>query len=51
MSTTRTSSRPPYLRRLIESRPPCLTWSRSLPPQTNQPPLTPALVKAWTAVT
>jgi hypothetical protein len=39
MSTTTTSSRTSYVQWLIESRPPCLTWSRSSPPQTNQPPL------------
>ena len=39
MSTTTTSSRPSYIQWLIESRPPSLTWSRSSPPQTNQPPL------------
>ncbi len=39
MSTTTTSSRMSYVQWLIESRPPCLTWSRSSPPQTNQPPL------------
>jgi Family of unknown function (DUF6459) len=37
MSTTT----PPasYVQWLIESRPPSLTWSRSSPPPTNQPPL------------
>ena len=39
MSTTTTSSRMSDVPWLIESRPPCLTWSRSSPPQTNQPPL------------
>ena len=39
MSTTRTSSRTSYVHWLIESRPPSLTWSRSSPPQPNQPPL------------
>jgi hypothetical protein len=39
MSTTTTSSRPSYVQWLIESRPPCLTWSRASPPQTNHPPL------------
>jgi hypothetical protein len=39
MSTTTTSSRTPYVQWLIESRPPSLTWSRSSPPPTNQPPL------------
>ena len=33
MSTTTTSSRMSYVQWLIESRPPCLTWSRSSPPQ------------------
>jgi hypothetical protein len=39
MSTTTTSSRTSYVQWLIESRPPSLTWSRSSPPPTNQPPL------------
>jgi Family of unknown function (DUF6459) len=39
MSTTTTSSRTSYVQWLIESRPPSLTWSRSSPPATNQPPL------------
>jgi Family of unknown function (DUF6459) len=39
MSTTTTTSRTPYVQWLIESRPPSLTWSRSSPPQHNQPPL------------
>ena len=39
MSTTTTSSRTSYVQWLIESRPPSLTWSRSSPPQPNQPPL------------
>jgi hypothetical protein len=39
MSTTTTSSRTSYVKCLIESRPPGLTWSRSSPPQSNQPPL------------
>ena len=38
MSTT-TTSRTSYVQWLIESRPPSLTWSRSSPPQPNQPPL------------
>ena len=32
-------SRTSYVQWLIESRPPSLTWSRSSPPQPNQPPL------------
>lgn len=39
MSTTTTSSRTSYVQWLIESRPSSLTWSRSSPPPTNQPPL------------
>ena len=39
MLTTTSSSRTSYIRWLIESRPPSLTWSRSSPPQPNQPPL------------
>jgi hypothetical protein len=39
MSTSATSSRTSYVQWLIESRPPSLTWSRSSPPPTNQPPL------------
>jgi hypothetical protein len=39
MSTTTTSSRTSYVQWLIESRPPSVTWSRSSPPQSNQPPL------------
>ena len=39
MSTTTTSSRTSYVQWLVESRPPSLTWSRSSPPPTNQPPL------------
>jgi hypothetical protein len=39
MSTTTTSSRTSYVQWLIESRPPSLVWSRSTPPQPNQPPL------------
>ena len=39
MSTTTTSSRTSYVHWLIESRPPGLVWSRSTPPQSNQPPL------------
>jgi hypothetical protein len=39
MSTTTTSSHTSYVQWLIESRPPSLTWSRSSPPPTNQPPL------------
>jgi hypothetical protein len=39
MSTTTTSPRTAYVHWLIESRPPSLTWSRSSPPQPNQPPL------------
>ena len=39
MSTAPTSSRAPYVQWLIESRPPSLTWSRSSPPEPNQPPL------------
>jgi hypothetical protein len=39
MSTITTSSGTPCVRWLIESRPPSLTWSRSTPPQPNQPPL------------
>ena len=39
MSTTTTSLRASYVQWLIESRPPSLTWSRSTPPQPNQPPL------------
>jgi hypothetical protein len=39
MSTTTRSSRTSYIQWLIESRPPSLTWSRSSPPQPNQPPL------------
>ena len=38
MSTT-TTSRTSYVQWLMESRPPSLTWSRSSPPQPNQPPL------------
>ena len=38
MSTT-TTSRTSCVQWLIESRPPSLTWSRSSPPQPNQPPL------------
>ena len=39
MSTATTSSRTSYIQWLIESRPPSLTWLRSSPPPTNQPPL------------
>jgi hypothetical protein len=39
MSTTTTSSRTSSVQWLIESRPPGLVWSRSTPPQPNQPPL------------
>src|SRR5215213_9020115 len=39
MPTTTTSTRTSYVQWLIEGRPPSLTWSRSSPPQTNQPPL------------
>ena len=39
MSTTTAPSRTPSVQWLIESRPPGLTWSRSAPPQTNQPSL------------
>jgi hypothetical protein len=39
MSTPTTSSGTSYVQWLIESRPPSLTWSRSSPPQLNQPPL------------
>ena len=39
MSTTTTSSRTSCVQWLIESRPPSLIWSRSSPPQPNQPPL------------
>ena len=39
MSTTTTSSCTSYIQWLIESRPPSHTWSRSSPPQPNQPPL------------
>jgi Family of unknown function (DUF6459) len=39
MSTTTTSSRTSYVQWLVESRPPSLMWSRSSPPEPNQPPL------------
>jgi hypothetical protein len=39
MSTTTSSLRRSYVQWLIESRPPSLVWSRSTPPQPNQPPL------------
>jgi hypothetical protein len=39
MSTATSSLRTSYIQWLIESRPPSLTWSRSSPPQTNQPAL------------
>ncbi|HMI34254.1 MAG TPA: Rv3235 family protein [Propionibacteriaceae bacterium] len=39
MTTTTTSSGASYVHWLIESRPPSVTWSRSSPPQPNQPPL------------
>jgi Family of unknown function (DUF6459) len=39
MPTTTTSTRTSCVQWLIESRPPSLSWSRSSPPQTNQPPL------------
>ena len=39
MLATTSSSRTSYVRWLIESRPPSVTWSRSSPPQPNQPPL------------
>jgi hypothetical protein len=39
MSTTTASPRTCCVQWLIESRPPSLTWSRSSPPQRNQPPL------------
>ena len=39
MPTTTTSTRTSSIQWLIESRPPSLTWSRSSPPPTNQPPL------------
>jgi hypothetical protein len=39
MSTATTSLRTSCIQWLIESRPPSLTWSRSSPPQTNQPQL------------
>ena len=54
MSTT-TTSRMSYVQWLIESRPPSLTWSRSSPPQPNEPPLdltdrdvNDAAVQCWT---
>ena len=39
MQTTTTSTRTSYVQWLVESRPPSLSWSRSSPAQTNQPPL------------
>jgi hypothetical protein len=39
MPTTTRSSGTSYVRWLMESRPPSLTWSGSSPPQPNQPPL------------
>lgn len=39
MPATTTSTRTSSVQWLIESRPPSLTWSRSSPPQPNQPPL------------
>jgi Family of unknown function (DUF6459) len=39
MSTTTASSPTSSVQWLIESRPPSLTWLRSSPPPTNQPPL------------
>jgi hypothetical protein len=39
MAATKTSSGMSCVQWLIESRPPSLTWSRSSPPQPNQPPL------------
>ena len=39
MLTTTSPSRTSYIQWLIESRPPSHTWSRSSPPQPNQPPL------------
>jgi Family of unknown function (DUF6459) len=39
MTTTTTSSRTAAVQWLIESRPPSLTWSRSWPRHSNQPPL------------
>jgi hypothetical protein len=39
MPTTTASTRTSCVQWLIESRPPGLTWSRSSPPQPNQPPL------------
>jgi Family of unknown function (DUF6459) len=39
MAATTTSSDTSYVQWLIESRPPSLTWTRSSPPQPNQPPL------------
>jgi Family of unknown function (DUF6459) len=39
MTATKTSSGMSCVQWLIESRPPSLTWSRSSPPQPNQPPL------------
>jgi hypothetical protein len=39
MTTTTAPSRMPSVRRLIESRPPSLTWSRLSPGPSNQPSL------------
>jgi hypothetical protein len=39
MTATKTSSGMSCVQWLIESRPPSLTWSRSSPPQPDQPPL------------
>jgi hypothetical protein len=39
MSTTVAASGTYTVQRLIESRPPGVSWSRPSPPQSNQPPL------------
>jgi hypothetical protein len=39
MSIATASPRTPYVQRLIDSRPPSLTWTRPSPTQSNQPPL------------
>jgi Family of unknown function (DUF6459) len=39
MAPTTTSSRIPRVQRLIESRPPGITWARPLPVRQDQPPL------------
>jgi len=39
MSIATASPRTPYVQRLIDSRPPSLTWTRPSPIQSNQPPL------------